>query len=154
MWGRRNNQDVAELLYRVLIADSPAGYAREVAERMSVPYSTLSKYWLGKRRFPAALVKPLFFATDQDVRVAEFFLLDGSDYRLERRPDSDRPDDIDRALVRLGKLAGEIADRYLAATSVDSDGGDAITAREAAQLRAACRDLVAHTEALRHAFDD
>jgi hypothetical protein len=40
---------------------------------MEVPYPTLSKYWLGHRRFPAALLKPLFVATDQDPRVGEFF---------------------------------------------------------------------------------
>lgn len=41
---------------------------------MGVPYPTLSNYWQGRRVFPAALVKPLYLATDHDPRVAEFFV--------------------------------------------------------------------------------
>ena len=90
MWWRREKKEVSEFLYRLLVSEAPSkGFARQVAERMGVPYPTLSKYWLGKVRFPAALVGPLFLATDQDVRVAEFFVLQGSGYRLERAGDRD-----------------------------------------------------------------
>src|SRR5689334_12525349 len=73
VWWRKKT-DVSEFLYKLLVAEAPRGYARQVAERMSVPYATLSKYWLGKRVFPAALVKPLYLATQRDARVAEFFV--------------------------------------------------------------------------------
>ena len=85
MWFSRKKPDpTAELLYKVLVADAPRGNAKRVAERMGIPYPTLSKYWLGKRRFPASLVRPLFVATDGDPRVASYFLLEGTGYRLER----------------------------------------------------------------------
>ena len=84
MWFSRKKTDpTAELLYKVLVGDAPRGYAKTVAEKMGIPYPTLSKYWLGKRRFPAVLVRPLFLATDRDPRVAEYFLLEGSGLRLE-----------------------------------------------------------------------
>ena len=114
MWWRRKNRDVAAFLYGLLVADAPRGYARTIADRMGVPYPTLSKYWLGKRRFPAALVRPLFLATDQDPRVAEFFVLDGSRYALTRR-DDDPDDDLDlaHAVLTLSKLEGRVSALYL-----------------------------------------
>ncbi len=75
MWWKSEKREVTAFLYRILVAEAPAkGYARTVAERMQVPYPTLSKYWLG-RRFPASLVRPLFLATGCSERVADFFLL-------------------------------------------------------------------------------
>jgi hypothetical protein len=65
-FSRKKSDPTAELLYKVLVADAPRGYAKTVAEKMGIPYPTLSKYWLGKRRFPAMLVRPLFLATDGD----------------------------------------------------------------------------------------
>ena len=83
MWWSRKKDATAEFLYKVLVGDAERGYAKQVAAKMGVPYPTLSKYWLGKRRFPASLVRPLFLAMDGDRRVAEFFILEGSGYRLQ-----------------------------------------------------------------------
>jgi hypothetical protein len=117
-----------------------------------VPYPTLSKYWLGKRRFPASLVKPLFRATDCDPRVAAFFLLEGSDFRLERAAPPATPDDVARAVMMLGTLESRIADLYLAATTRDSDAGEQISPAEAEALRTAVQTLIAHADRLRAAF--
>jgi hypothetical protein len=57
-WSRKKDA-TAEFLYRVLVGDADRGYAKEVAAKMGVPYPTLSKYWLGKRRFPASLGKAI-----------------------------------------------------------------------------------------------
>ena len=95
MWWSRKKDATAEFLYKLLVGDAQRGYAKEVAAKMGVPYPTLSKYWLGKRRFPASLVRPLFLATGGDVRVAEFFILEGSDYRLVRKNASDSPVDVE-----------------------------------------------------------
>ena len=106
MWWSRKKDATAEFLYKVLVGDAPRGFAKEVAAKMGVPYPTLSKYWLGKRRFPANLVRPLFLATNGDARVAEHFLLDGSDYRLVRKSDSDEPVDVDALRRRVEDLVG------------------------------------------------
>jgi len=153
MWWKREKKEVTEFLYKLLVTEGPKGYARKVAERMEVPYPTLSKYWLGKRRFPAALIKPLFLATSQDPRVADFFLLDGSDYQLDRRDDADPPTDLSRSILLLGKLGGTVNDLYLQATSPESEDGEQISPREAETLRAALQQLVIHAERLRVAFD-
>tara|TARA_R110002096_G_scaffold42143_3_gene113577 strand:- start:59616 stop:60080 length:465 start_codon:yes stop_codon:yes gene_type:complete len=152
MWWRQERKEVAAFLYELLVSDSPKGYARSIAESMDVPYPTLSKYWLGKRRFPASLIKPLFHATGQDARVAEFFLLDGSDYQLERKNDQAPPNDLGRAVLLLGKLEGRISDLYLQATEADSEEGHAISPTEAAQLHDAIRSLIAQADKLRVAF--
>jgi transcriptional regulator with XRE-family HTH domain len=148
VWWLREKKEISEFLYRLLVGDSPRGYARQVAARMGVPYPTLSKYWLGKRRFPASLVKPLFLATDQDARVAEFFLLDGSDYRLQRVAEADPPGDLSRAVMWLARLEARVNELYLEATSPDSDDGERMSPREAEALRAAAVDLIAHAEKL------
>jgi transcriptional regulator with XRE-family HTH domain len=95
VWWSRKKDATAEFLYRVLVGDAQRGFAKQVAAKMGVPYPTLSKYWLGKRRFPASLVRPLFLAMDSDVRVAEFFVLEGSGYRLVRTSDTDTPVDLE-----------------------------------------------------------
>ncbi len=148
VWWLREKKEISEFLYRLLVQDSPRGYARQVAARMGVPYATLSKYWLGKRRFPASLVKPLFLATGQDGRVAEFFLLAGSDYRLQRAAGDDGPTDLPRAVLWLGRLEARVNQLYLDATAADSEQGERLSPREVDELRAAARDLIAHAEKL------
>jgi len=148
VWWLREKKEISEFLYRLLVADSPRGYARQVAARMGVPYPTLSKYWLGKRRFPAALVKPLFLATGQDQRVAEFFVLGGSDYRLQRTGDAAPLDDLPRAVMWLARLEARVNELYLEATGADSEEGARLSGREAEALQTAARDLIAHAERL------
>jgi hypothetical protein len=151
VWWRREKTEIAEFLYKILIAEAPRGYARQVAARMGVPYPTLSKYWLGKRRFPAALVKPLFQATDEDIRVAQFFVLDGSSFRLERST-VEPTDDLPRAVMVLASLEAKVTDLYLAATTPESEAGTQVSAGEAAALRGAVQQLIAHAERLRAAL--
>lgn len=153
MWWRREKKEVAEFLYSLLVADTPKGYARQVAESMGVPYPTLSKYWLGKQRFPAALVKPLFLATNEDARVAEFFLLGGTDYRLERRREAAPLDDLSRATLLLGSLEAKISALYLDATSGDSEAGSRISRAERQRLVEATRRLIDHADKLRTTFE-
>src|SRR4051812_12000023 len=98
---------------------------------MGVPYPTLSKYWLGKRRFPASLVRPLFLAMDGDVRVAEFFVLEGSGFRLERTADTAPLADLSRAVMTLATLEAKVTDLYLQATTASSEAGEAISPGEA-----------------------
>jgi len=148
VWWSREKTEIAEFLYKVLISEAPRGYARQVAAKMGVPYPTLSKYWLGKRRFPASLVKPLFRATDEDVRVAEFFVLDGSNYRLERAGELEPPSDLPRAVMMLANLEAKITGLYLAATAPDSEAGERVSAAEAEVLRGAVRQLITHAERL------
>jgi hypothetical protein len=151
VWWQREKKEVSDFLYVLLVGDAPRGYAKTVAQRMGVPYPTLSKYWLGKRRFPASLVKPLFFATDYDPRVAEFFLLGGSGFRLVRtEPEELR--DLTRALMQLGTLEGQVHQLYLAATTPESEAGEAISDSEAELLRAAIERLIHHAERLQSAF--
>lgn len=152
MWWTREKTEISEFLYKLLIGDAPRGYARQVATRMGVPYPTLSKYWLGKRRFPASLVKPLFLATEEDVRVAEFFVLDGSGYRLERAAATPPILDLPRAVMTLSSLQAKIMDLYLSATGEESDGGAKVSAGEAEALRLALQQLTAHAERLRAAL--
>jgi hypothetical protein len=151
-WTRKKDQ-TAEFLYRVLVGDAARGYAKQVAAKMGVPYPTMSKYWLGKRRFPASLVRPLFLATDNDARVAEFFLLDGSGCRLERAAADDAPAaDLSRAVMTLATLEARVTDLYLSATSSDSEAGEAISRTEAEALRTAVQQLITHAERLRAAL--
>ena len=152
MWWKREKDEIATFLYELLVAGAEKGYARTVAERMAVPYPTLAKFWLGKRRFPASLVKPLFHATDCDSRVATFFLLDGTELRLERTRAPDPPADLGRAVLLLGTLESRITDLYLQATTHDSADGERISAAEAEALRAAVQTLIAHADRLRAAW--
>ena len=152
MWWSREKTEIAEFLYKILIAEAPRGYARQVAAKMGVPYPTLSKYWLGKRRFPASLVKPLFRATDEDVRVAEFFVLDGSSYRLERTGEIEPSSDLPRAVMMLANLEAKITGLYLAATEPASEAGERVSAAEAEVLRGAVQQLISHAERLRAAL--
>jgi transcriptional regulator with XRE-family HTH domain len=152
VWWRREKTEIAEFLYKILITEAPRGYARQVAERMGVPYPTLSKYWLGKRRFPAALVKPLFRAANEDTRIAEFFLLDGSGYRLERTADTAPPADLPRAVIMLASLEAKVTELYLAATTPESEAGTRVSPTEAEALRGAVQQLITHAERLRAAL--
>lgn len=152
VWWSREKAEISEFLYKILVGEAPRGYARQVAVRMGVPYPTLSKYWLGKRRFPASLVKPLFLATDQDVRVAEFFVLDGSNYRLQRREGSPAPTDLTREVLTLATLQGRVTDLFLAATAPGSEDDTAVSRAEAEALRLAVQQLVDHAERLRAAL--
>ena len=152
MWWRREKAEISDFLYRLLVQDAPRGYARQVAERMGVPYPTLSKYWLGRRRFPASLVKPLFLATGEDARVADFFLLGGSRHRLARAGDAPVPEDLTRAILALSGLEARVAEQYLGATATDSEAGGQISPREAEALSLAVDQLIAHAEAVRAAL--
>ncbi len=152
VWWKREKTEIAEFLYKILILDAPRGYARQVAEDMGVPYPTLSKYWLGKRRFPASLVKPLFRATHEDVRVAEFFVLDGSSYRLQRAGAVVPPNDLPRAVMMLASLEAKVTDLYLAATAPESEAGARVSEAEAEALRGAVQQLITHAERLRAAL--
>jgi transcriptional regulator with XRE-family HTH domain len=148
VWWLREKKEISEFLYRLLVSESPRGYARQVAQRMGIPYPTLSKYWLGKRRFPASLVKPLFLATEQDPRVAEFFLLGGSDYRLQRLADQRPLDDLSRGVMWLARLEARVNELYLEATTETSEAGKRLSRMEADALRSATLDLIAHAEKL------
>jgi hypothetical protein len=152
VWWRREKTEIAEFLYKILITEAPRGYARQVAAKMEVPYPTLSKYWLGKRRFPASLVKPLFRATDEDVRVAEFFVLDGSSYRLARTAETAPSTDLPRAVMMLASLEAKVTDLYLAATTPESEAGVRVSSGEAEALRVAVQQLITHAERLRAAL--
>jgi hypothetical protein len=152
VWWSRKKDATAEFLYKVLVGDAQRGFAKEVAAKMGVPYPTMSKYWLGKRRFPASLVRPLFLATDGDARVAEHFLLDGSGFRLERTKEAEAPGDLSRAVMTLASLEAKVNDLYLQATTAGSDAGEAISASEAEALRSAVAQLISHAEALRAAL--
>lgn len=152
MWWNREKKDVSEFLYRLLVAEAPRGHAQQVAARMDVPYPTLSKYWLGHRRFPAALLKPLFLATDQDRRLGEFFLTDGTDYALTRRTPAPAPADPARAVVELQRLQGQLSELFLRATAPDGEAGPEVSPDEAARLRGALDELIAAAERLRAAF--
>jgi transcriptional regulator with XRE-family HTH domain len=152
VWWSREKAEISEFLYKVLVGDAPRGYARQVATRMGVPYPTLSKYWLGKRRFPASLVKPLFLATDEDVRVAEFFVLDGSSYRLERSSEPEAPADLTRAVMTLASIEAKVTDLYLSSTAAGSESGTGIGPGEAEALRGAIQQLISHAERLRAAL--
>lgn len=156
MWWRREKKEVSDFLYRLLVSEAPSkGFARQVAERMGVPYPTLSKYWLGKHRFPASLVGPLFLATDQDARVAEFFVLGGSAYRLERKEANEPASgggDVTKTVMTISDLAGQISGLYLKATHPSSESAEAISEREAAALAEATRALIRAAEELRGAL--
>ncbi len=147
---RPENKKIARFLYDLLVARAPTkDYAKRVAERMEVPYPTLARYWQGKAAFPAGLVRSLFLATDQDMRVAEKVLLEGTDYRLERKEaDPDRVD-IPRAVMHLATVKGEINEIYLRATDEESEDGAGISFAEARDLAAALRRLTATAEELR-----
>ncbi|HEX7941319.1 MAG TPA: hypothetical protein VF488_05915 [Gemmatimonadaceae bacterium] len=117
-----------------------------------MPYPTLSKYWLGKRRFPARLVRSLFLATDCDPRVAEFFLLAGSGHRLERTSHTAEPVELSRAVMLLGSLEAKVTELYLTATAPEGEAGERISARESEALRVAVQALITLAERLRAAL--
>jgi hypothetical protein len=152
LWWRREKKEISEFLYALLVGDAPRGYAKEVAARMNVPYPTLSKYWQGKRRFPASLVKPLFLATDQDARVAEFFLLDGSRYRLHQIDDPPAAIDLSRGVMLLSSLDARVTELFLAATAPEGEQGEQISPAEATALESAVARLIEHAETLRAAL--
>jgi hypothetical protein len=147
---RPETQKVAEFLYDLLVANAPTkDYAKRVAEQMDLPYPSLARYWQGRAAFPAGLVRSLFMATEQNLRVAEFFLLEGTDYRLERKSGEEGPADIQRDLMVLNQMEGEISGLYLAATEEQSDAGKSISYTEARQLAEALRKLARIAEDLR-----
>ncbi len=145
MFWNRKKDEVAEFLYRILVGEAPRGYAKGVAQKMGVPYPTLSKYWLGKRRFPAMLVRPLYLATDCDPRVAEFFIPAAT-------PRPSEPVELSRAVMMLGSLEARVAELYLGATTPESERGEKISEREAEALRTAVQHLITHAERLRAAL--
>ena len=127
----------------------PAEVQEVIAEKMGIPYPSLARYWQGRAVFPAALIRSLFLATDQNIRVAEFMLLEGSDYRLERISSTPEKIDISRSLMVLNKMEGEISGLYLAATHEDSEHGEKISFAEARALSEALRKLSRLAEDLR-----
>jgi hypothetical protein len=150
MLRRPETRKVAEFLYDLLVSNAPTkDYAKRIAERMNLPYASLARYWQGRAAFPAGLVRSLFLATNQNLRVAEFMLLEGSDYRLERKPKEGSETDISRALMVLNKMEGEISGMYLDATHEESEGGRSISYSEAKQLAEALRKLARIAEELR-----
>jgi len=150
MLRRPETKRVAEFLYQLLVGSAPAkDYAKRVAERMDLPYPSLARYWQGNAVFPAGLVRSLFLATDQDQRVAEFFLLDGTDFRLERHSARAEGTDISRALMNVSQMEGEVSGIYLRATGEDSDAGAQISFNEARELEEALRKLTRIAEELR-----
>jgi hypothetical protein len=150
MLRRPETRRVAEFLYDILVANAPSNdYAKRVAERMDVPYPSLARYWQGKAVFPAGLVRSLFLATDQDLRVAEFFLLEGTEFRIERRETQAAPSEMSRALMSISQIEGEVSGLYLQATREDSDEGRSISFQEARSLEDALRRLTRVAEELR-----
>ena len=91
----------------------------------------------------------MFLATDQNIRVAELILLEGTDYRLERKVGEGKETDITRALMVLNKMEGAISGMYLEATHEESEGGRSISYSEAKQLAEALRKLARIAEELR-----
>ncbi len=150
MLRRPETRRVADFLYDLLVANAPSNdYAKRVAERMDVPYPSLARSWSGKAAFPAGLIRPLFLATDQSIRVAEFFLLEGSDFRLERREGATSGPDISRTLMGIHQIEGQVTGLYLEATKEESEGGKAISFAEARELEEALRKLTRLAEELR-----
>lgn len=150
MLRRPETRRVAEFLYDLLVANSPTpDYAKRVAERMDVPYPSLARYWQGKAVFPAGMVRSLFLATDQDMRVAEFFLLEGTDFHLERRSTEKGAPEIARALMTISQMEGEVSGLYLRATQEESEEGRSISFGEARELEEALRKLARVAEEIR-----
>ena len=154
MLRRLENHEVARMLRALLVddPDKPKDYARTVAGRMKVPYSTLAKYWSGEKVFPAALVRALFEATDYDRRVAELFLTEGTGHRLVRDQAEGGERDLSRALSTLTQLDGEVHRLHLDATSPQSEGGSAIAPTEANELAEGLRKLVQRADQIRAAL--
>jgi hypothetical protein len=153
MLRRPETKKVAEFLYDLLVSNAPSkDYAKTVAERMNLPYASLARYWQGRAAFPAGLVRSLFLATDHNIRVAEFFLLEGSDYRLERISSQEPVTDFSRSLMLLNKLEGEVSGLYYEATRHESDAGPHISFTEARDLAEALRKLTRMAEKLREAI--
>ena len=150
MLRRPETKRVAEFLYDLLVGNAPSNdYAKTIAERMKLPYPSLARYWQGNAVFPAGLVGPLFLATEQDRRVAEFFLLEGSDYVLERKTTARSAADISRALMTVSQLEGEVSGLYLQATREESEDGRALSPIECKKLEEALRKLMRSAEELR-----
>ena len=150
MLRRPETKKVAAFLYDLLVANAPSkDYAKKIAGRMEVPYPSLARYWQGRAVFPAGMVRSLFEATEHDIRIAEFFLLEGSGFRLERDEIPAVSRDISRAVMHLNTLEGEISRLYLAATHEESEGGHQISFGEARDLEEALRTLNRRAEELR-----
>jgi hypothetical protein len=150
MLRRPETKKVAKFLYDLLVSNAPSkDFAKKIAERMDLPYPSLARYWQGRAAFPAGLVRSLFLATDQNMRVAEFFLLEGTEYRLERKSGKERTVDLARDLMLLNQMEGEITGLYLDATCEDSDAGKSISYTEAKELAEALRKLSRIAEELR-----
>ncbi len=153
MLRRPETKQVAAFLYDLLVANAPSrDYAKSIAASMGLPYPSLARYWQGRAVFPAGMVRPLFAATGHDVRVAEFFLLDGTGLRLDREDQPAEAADISRAVMHLNTLEGEISRLYLAATHEESESGPQISFGEARELDEALRKLLRRVEALRGAI--
>lgn len=150
MLRRPETRRVAEFLYDLLVGNSPTpDYAKRVAERMDLPYPSLARYWQGKAVFPAGMVRSLFLATDQDLRVAEFFLLEETDFHLERRSSGKEASEISRALMTISQIEGEVSGLYLQATREESADGRSISFEEARGLEEALRKLSRVAEEIR-----
>ena len=151
MLRRPETKKVAAFLYDVLVANAPSkDFAKKVAKQMDLPYPSLARYWQGRAVFPAGLVRSLFLAMDCDIRVAEFFLLEDTDFCLEHRAASDDDTDIVRAVMHLNQLEGEISRLYLEATHETSESGHRISFSEAKDLEQGLRKLTRTSEELRN----
>ena len=151
MLRRPETKKVAAFLYEVLVANAPTrDFAKKVAKRMELPYPSLARYWQGRAVFPAGLVRSLFLAMDCDIRVAEFFLLEDTDFCLEHRSAPEDGTDIARAVMHLNQLEGEISKVYLDATHEDSESGHKISFTEAKGLEEGLRRLTRTSEVLRN----
>ena len=151
MLRRPETKKVAAFLYEVLVADAPAkDFAKKVARHMDLPYPSLARYWQGRAVFPAGLVRSLFLAMDNDIRVAVLFLLEGTDFCLEHREADDEHADIARAVMHLNTLEGEISGLYLEATHETSESGHRISFSEAKALEEGLRKLTRTSEQLRN----
>lgn len=151
MLRRPETKRVAAFLYEVLVANAPSrDFAKKVAKRMDLPYPSLARYWQGRAVFPAGLVRPLFLAMDCSIQVAEFFLLEDTDFCLEHRAASEDGTDIARAVMHLNQLEGEISKVYLDATHEDSESGHQISFTEAKDLEEGLRRLTRTSEVLRN----
>ena len=89
--------------------------------------------------------------------MAEFFLLKGSDHRLQRKdrpPEQGAPPalDVSQAVLTIAEQAGRISGLCLRATSPESEDGRRISTAEAADLVAATRALIRAAEELRAAL--
>lgn len=121
------------------------------ADAMGITPARLRSYWEKDRtkHFPAIHLKALFRASDFDPRIANYFLLEDSPYRLEKVEDALDPGDYNRALVILGMLQGRINELFLKAMAPDSEDGEAISTKESKELAEALDELIHQSKSLR-----